>query len=82
MTPPTSNSDTTDCPVCGHPYDQRIVVERGDRWGDIYAGSPLSFFRKYRRRCSAQQDVEAEESVGDAEVVVYFHEGRQRMNVF
>lgn len=82
MTPPTSTSDTTDCPVCGQGYDQRIVVERGDRWGDIYAGAPLSFFRKYRRRCSAQYDVEREERVDSGSVVVYFHEGRQPMNIF
>ncbi|MFC4549755.1 MULTISPECIES: hypothetical protein [Halorussus] len=66
--------DDDACPVCGRPYDQRIVVERGDRWEDIYGGQPLSFFKKYRRRCSSHQDVERETTCGEGERVVYFHD--------
>ncbi|WP_136687137.1 hypothetical protein [Halorhabdus amylolytica] len=70
---PPTRSDSETCPVCGEPYDQRIVVARGDQWGDLYAGPPLSFFRKYRRRCTAREDVETGETLAERERAVYFH---------
>lgn len=69
-----SSKDETRCPVCGEPYDQRIVVERGDRWSDLFPGTTLDFFQRYYRRCSAQQDVEADTTRPGRECVVYFHE--------
>lgn len=70
--------DEDACPVCGEAYAERVVVERGDRWGDIYAGTPFSFFKRYRRRCTAQYDVGADEQLADGARAVYFHgaEGR------
>lgn len=69
--------DTTQCPVCGEPYGRRIVVERGDRWDDLFPGTALDFFRRFRRRCTARYDVETETELGDDERAVYFH-GRER----
>lgn len=71
-----ARGDSEICPICGEPYDQLIVVARGDQWSDLYAGSPLSFFRKYRRRCTAGEDVETGETLTDGERAVYFH-GKQ-----
>jgi hypothetical protein len=71
-----SPSDADACPVCGEPYEQRIVVSRGDQWSDLYPGTPFSFFRKFRRRCAARQDVETEEMLTDDQRAVYFH-GKQ-----
>lgn len=61
------------CPVCDQEYADRVVVERGDRWPDIHAGTPTSFFNKYARRCSAPVDTEQQQQVGRNEVAVYFH---------
>jgi len=71
-----TNPDEDRCPVCGQEYDQRVVVERGDGWSDVFAGQPLSFFGKYRRRCSAQVDVERDEQLPGDRLAVYFHTGR------
>lgn len=74
--------DTTQCPVCGEPYDQRIVVERGARWDDLFPGTPLDFFRRYRRRCAAQYDVEREKELQGDERAVYFHDDESGAAVF
>ncbi len=65
----------TDCPVCGEPYAERVVIERGLRWGDLFPGSPLDYFERYRRRCAADYDVERDRTVGEGERVAYFHAG-------
>lgn len=75
-------SDGTGCPVCNREYDQRIVVERGDRWGDIFAGTPFSFFRRYHRRCTSRHDAEEETTLPDDQRAVYFHGGGGGLNVF
>jgi hypothetical protein len=75
------NVDDDACPVCGQPFAERVVVERGDGWSDVFAGTPLSFFRSYARRCSSQHDVETGEQRGNRECVVYFHEGNQRVSL-
>lgn len=54
------------------------MVERGDRWGDIFPGTPLDYFRRYRRRCAAQVDVETDTQHTDDRRVVYFHGGTDR----
>jgi len=69
-------SDPEACPVCGQPYDQRIVVVRGDQWSDLYPGPPLSFFSKYQRRCATRQDVETGDTLDQNRRAVYFH-GKQ-----
>lgn len=76
----TSTTDDASCPVCDREYDDRIVVERGDRWGDL-VGTPFSFFKNYQRRCSARYDVEDDVTVGNGEYVVYLHEGRRRADL-
>lgn len=70
-----SSTDDTQCPVCGEPYDQRVVVERGDRWSDLFPGTALDYFQRYRRRCSTQVDVEGETRLPGRQCAVYFHEG-------
>ncbi|PSP81507.1 hypothetical protein BRC81_00675 [Halobacteriales archaeon QS_1_68_20] len=70
------------CPVCGQEYDQRVVVERGDGWSDVFAGTPLSFFRRYQRRCTSQFDVESDSKRPGSECVVYFHEGASGVSLF
>lgn len=74
--------DADVCPVCGQEYDQRVVVERGDGWSDVYAGTPLSFFRRYQRRCTSQYDVESDSRHTAGECVVYFHEGKDGVSLF
>jgi hypothetical protein len=66
--------DETPCPVCGKAYDQRVVVERGDRWADVFGGPPFSALTKYSRRCASRHDVEEERARGEGERVVYFHD--------
>lgn len=66
--------DETTCPVCGQPYDQRIVISRGDRWKDLFGGPPFSALQQYERRCTSRQDVERETVRSDDERVLYFHE--------
>ncbi|MFC4356768.1 hypothetical protein ACFO0N_02265 [Halobium salinum] len=70
------------CPVCGEPFERRLLVERGDDWGDLYPGSPLEFFRKFDRRCSADSDVAGEYEVGSDALVLYFHGSRTRLSLF
>lgn len=77
-----STQPPADCPVCGEPYAERVVVERGLRWADLFAGSPLDYFGRYQRRCAAGYDVERDRSVGDDERVAYFHAGEDRPAVF
>lgn len=66
--------DETACPVCGQPYDQRVVVERGDRWADVFGGPPFSTLSKYSRRCASRTDVEEERERGRSELAVYLHD--------
>jgi len=74
-------TDETRCPICGEPYERRLVVERGQQWGDIYPGSPLSFFTKYRRRCTGRNDVETDTVLSEGECAVYFHDAGKGMSV-
>lgn len=74
-------SDEPVCPVCGQPFDQQVVVSRGDSWSDIFAGTPFSFFRRYRRRCTSQYDVETDTQYRDGELVLYFHTGQERVSL-
>lgn len=73
--------DDDRCPICGQPYDQRVVVERGDGWSDVFAGTPLSFFKRYQRRCTSIQDVERDERLPSNKRAVYFHEGRDAVSL-
>ena len=66
--------DETTCPVCGRPYDQRIVIERGDHWADVFGGPPFTALQRYERRCTSRQDAERETVRSDDERVCYFHE--------
>lgn len=70
----TSDGDDEACPVCGQAYDQRIVVERGDGWADVFGGPPLTFLKRYRRWCTGQHDVERDAQRRESERVVYFHD--------
>lgn len=72
------STDEPTCPVCGQPFDERVVVARGDGWSDIFAGTPFSFFKRYQRRCTSRRDVEADATRGEGERVLYFHEGHDR----
>lgn len=78
MTHPTPDGEG--CPVCGEPYERRLVVERGDDWADLYPGSPVEFFGTFDRRCSV--DVEAGVGVGSDALAVYLHGGRDRFALF
>lgn len=77
-----ANPDTTQCPICGEPYDRRVVVARGDGWDDLFPGTPLEFFRRYRRRCTARYDVEMEARLDDDARAVYFHDRETSATVF
>jgi rubredoxin len=68
--------DDDRCPVCGQAYDELVVVERGDGWSDVFAGTPLSFFKRYQRRCTSVRDVERDRQLPGDRRAVYFHEGR------
>jgi hypothetical protein len=74
-------SDAERCPICGQAYDQRVVVQRGDGWSDVFAGTPLSFFKRYQRRCTARHDVEDDEDLPSDRRAVYFHEGRDGVSL-
>lgn len=76
------SSDATACPVCGKEYAQRVVVARGDRWDDLYAGTPFSFFKRYYRRCTARYDTEADADLPENERAVYFHEADNTRAMF
>jgi len=73
--------DADRCPICGQPYDQRIVVQRGDGWSDVFAGTPLSFFKRYQRRCTSVRDVEEDVQLSGDKRAVYFHEGRDAVSL-
>jgi hypothetical protein len=77
-----STPDDGGCPVCGEPYERRLLVERGDDWGDLYPGSPLEFFRRFDRRCTADHDAERGVGVGGDALAVYLHGGRDRFTLF
>jgi hypothetical protein len=66
--------DETPCPVCGKAYDQRVVVERGDRWADVFGGPPYSVLSKYQRQCASRYDAEDDRTRSEGERVVYFHD--------
>lgn len=80
-TMPGRTTDDASCPVCGEEYDQRLVVERGDRWADLFPGSPLDFFEEYRRRCAARYDAERGTTLSGGERAVYFHGGEDAPSV-
>lgn len=74
-------SDADRCPICGQEYDQRVVVERGDGWSDVFAGTPLSFFKRYQRRCTSRHDVAEDAQLPSGKRAVYFHEGRDDVSL-
>lgn len=62
------------CPVCGQEYAKKATIQRGIRWADFAHGSVFDHFSRFRRRCSASIDVEAEEQrLKRDEMVLYFH---------
>ncbi|MFC6725924.1 hypothetical protein ACFQE1_16435 [Halobium palmae] len=73
--------DDEHCPVCGEPYERRLVIERGDDWGDIYPGSPIEFFRKFDRRCSAEGEVERDPGVAGDALAVYVHSRPEQVSL-
>lgn len=75
------STDEPTCPVCGQPFDQRVVVSRGDGWSDIFAGTPFSFFRRYQRRCTSRYDAVEDTDRRDGELAVYFHTGHERVSL-
>lgn len=72
---PDATSSTNDCPLCGEPYDQQIVVEQGMRWEDLFPGTPLDFFKRYERRCTSRYDAEEDDQLPERKRAVYFHTG-------
>lgn len=62
------------CPVCGDEFTQRIIVEWGQQWNDLYPGLPLAFFRQYPRRCTVQYDSKRDTTVAENESAMYFHD--------
>ncbi len=73
---PRSTPDTDECLLCGKSYDQRIVIEQGVRWGDLFPGTVFDFFTRYPRRCTPQYDVEDDTQLSEQKRAVYFHTGR------
>lgn len=78
---PPGTTDDADCPVCGQAYERRIVVARGDGWDDLYPGSPLAFFQKFRRRCTARYDAETGANLPGDERAIYLHDAGTRVSV-
>jgi rRNA maturation protein Nop10 len=76
------STDDESCPVCGEAYAERIVVERGDRWADLFPGSPLDYFQRYRRRCATDYDDRDGRELRDGRTAVYFHSSRHRRSTF
>lgn len=67
------SGDSSTCPICGTDYDQRIIIERGEQWSDLYPGTPFDFFTTYQRRCTAPYDSEQPSARATSKRVVYFH---------
>lgn len=69
-------SQPTLCPICSHEYATRVVLKQGLHWQDMYDGTAFDFLTRYRRRCTAPIDVEAEDArqqLPRQETAVYFH---------
>lgn len=73
-----NQSDEDECPVCGQEYAQMHRVSIGTHWKDLYQGTAYDYLTRYRRRCSAQVDVEKEEQVRSGEVALYFHGDKKK----
>lgn len=67
------SGDGSTCPICGTDYDQRIIIERGEQWSDLYPGTPFDFFTTYQRRCTAPYDAEQPSARATSKRVIYFH---------
>lgn len=74
---PSHSNDPDRCPVCSHEYAQKVVIERGTSWRDLYPGSAFNYVKRYRRRCTATEDVEADTAVGRSKRVLYFHDDQR-----
>lgn len=71
----TTTSGTQECPRCGRPYEQQIIVEQGMQWDDLFPGTPLDFFKRYHRRCTAQYDATDDSHLTERKRAIYFHTG-------
>ena len=79
------NAQPTDerrCPVCGESYDRRLVVERGDRWADLFPGSPLDIFATYERWCTARYDDQTDTRLPERKCAVFLHDPDRRVALF
>ena len=70
---PRSTPDTDECPLCGKPYDQQIVIEQGVRWDDLFPGTVFDFFTRYPRCCTARYDVKDDTQLPEQKRALYFH---------
>jgi hypothetical protein len=67
------SSDASVCPICGTDYDQRLIIERGEQWADLYPGTAFDLVSTYQRLCTAPHDAERPTARATAKRVVYFH---------
>lgn len=70
-----------ECPVCGQEYAKVVVIERGTHWKDLYQGTVFDYITRYRRRCTASINVEANEDrqqLSRDKKALYFHDDKKK----
>lgn len=78
MPPFNTQNQENECPICGSEYVQSVRVSSGVHWKDLYQGTAYDYLTRYRRRCSSEVDVEAEEKVKRGKIVLYFHGDKRK----
>lgn len=67
---------TDDCPNCGAPYSERVVVEIGDQYADVFGKTPRGLFSDFVRICPDPEAARRASQEPNADLDVYLHRFR------
>lgn len=68
---PSQMSD--ECPNCGAPYSDRVTVEMGDSYSDVFGRTPRSLISQYVRICPDPKAAKVASRNPHQDVDVYVH---------
>lgn len=62
-----------DCPNCGAPFSDRVEIEMGDRYENVFGPPPSSLFSRYLRLCPDPDAAARASGSSNVSLDVYLH---------
>lgn len=62
-----------ECPNCGAPFSERVTVEMGDRYENVFGPPPASLFNTYARLCPDPEAAKRASQKANVDIDVFLH---------